>query len=526
MNREGIAFRLRNLFMPLIGLSAAFTAGYSFLNWFLVAKNGWLPIDEDLADIWLPGGMAWILVILLFQRRLHLLNLRDKRKNLPILYHFAAVAVVAVPAIIAQGYVRTATGDITHVADTALIPSDSPSKFYVADNVCMHLNRPVSHGFTSISGRGQTLAFSLYVMAPVCGATGTTDQKNIWLGLRFHQTMSNSASEADKNAAYDAFVRGSLQSFNAEDPRNYQYLETLGHNSDRKRFDKTLREAGYALPLHVILAPHLERFEDRTGDRLEWLLGSIVFGPLVWLAMIFLRPIDKTKIDGPLDAHSHMKSHPRYAWLNIFTASRSSYGLPVLFMTNIAVFLVMAFSGLGVQHFDSDDLMAWGANYRPAIHGLGTFRLITSQFVHGGFIHLINNLYGLVFAGLFLLPVVTKWRLIACYLVCGLGGSIASVLVHPATVSVGASGAIFGLFGILLTLLLLRDARLENARALIFLNAAIFVALNLAIGAATPGIDNAAHLGGLLTGALVAAGLCLSHRLRLSRMATRPASAG
>jgi rhomboid protease GluP len=137
----------------------------------------------------------------------------------------------------------------------------------------------------------------------------------------------------------------------------------------------------------------------------------------------------------------------------------------------------------------------------------------------------MNNLYGLLFAGLFLVPVVRKARLIACYLFCGLGGSIASVLVHPATISIGASGAIFGLFGMLLTLVLLRDTRLEQTRKSIVLNAGIFVALNLVIGAATPGIDNAAHLGGLLTGVLLAAGIFMSQRLRLSRMPIRPSSA-
>jgi rhomboid protease GluP len=185
----------------------------------------------------------------------------------------------------------------------------------------------------------------------------------------------------------------------------------------------------------------------------------------------------------------------------------------------------MAFAGLGVVSFESDDLLTWGANYRPAIHGLGLFRLIASQFVHGGLIHLMNNLYGLLFAGLFLIPVVRNARLIACYLLYGLGGSITSVLVHPATISIGASGAIFGLFGTLLTLVLLGDTRLEQTRKLMFLNAGIFVALNLLVGAATPGIDNAAHAGGLLAGVLLATGIFLSHRVRLSRMATRSASA-
>jgi rhomboid protease GluP len=332
--------------------------------------------------------------------------------------------------------------------------------------------------------------------------------------------MSNSTSDSDKNFAYDAFIRKSLQSFNAEDARNYQFLETLGHNSDRKRFDKTLQMEASNLPSLIILIPHREPFEKRTGDRLAWLVGSIVCSPLLWLVLVFIRPIEKTQVERAHEIHKHGTLHP-HGWLKSFTSSKGDYGLPVLLFTNIAVFLAMALAGLGVMSFDSDDLLAWGANYRPAIHGLGVFRLITSQFVHGGLIHLINNLYGLLFAGLFLMPVVTRWHLIVCYLLCGLGGSIASVSVHPATISIGASGAIFGLFGILLTLLLLRDARLEQTRKYILLNAGIFVVFNLVIGAASPGIDNAAHLGGLLTGALLATGLFLFHRFRVPRIARR-----
>jgi membrane associated rhomboid family serine protease len=383
----------------------------------------------------------------------------------------------------------------------------------------------VGHGFITTGGKGnQTLNFDLYLLAPVCSEGGITNQRLVWLGLKFHRSMSNSASKADKNVAYDEFVKESLHSFNAEDPRDYKFLETLGHNSDRKRFEKTLQLANYDLPSAMILIQHREPFEKRTGDRLAWLIGSIVCGPLLWLVLVFIRPIERAQ-----GAHAHeihqQGTNQSYGWLRTFSTFNGDYGLPLLLLTNIAVFLVMAFAGLGVVSFDSDDLLAWGANYRPAIHGLGVFRLIASQFVHGGLIHLMNNLYGLLFAGLFLIPVAAKGRLIACYLLCGLGGSIASVLVHPATISIGASGAIFGLFGILMTLVLLRDTRLERTRKLIFINAGIFVALNLLIGAATPGIDNAAHLGGLLVGVLLGIGIFLSHRSRSSRIATRPAFA-
>jgi rhomboid protease GluP len=72
--------------------------------------------------------------------------------------------------------------------------------------------------------------------------------------------------------------------------------------------------------------------------------------------------------------------------------------------------------------------------------------------------------------------------------------------MHPATVSVGASGAIFGLFAMLLVHLVLGDEKLVQVRARLLPGILVFVALNLLIGATSQGIDNAAHIGGLLAG--------------------------
>lgn len=125
------------------------------------------------------------------------------------------------------------------------------------------------------------------------------------------------------------------------------------------------------------------------------------------------------------------------------------------------------------------------------------------MFLHGGLIHLLMNLYGLLIAGSLLEPVIGSFRLMAAYLLTGLAGSIASVLFHPATVSVGASGAIFGLFGLLLVAMAMGDARVVALRRVLMTNILFFVGLNLALGFMLPGIDNAAHIGGFLMGALL-----------------------
>ena len=193
MNRQIINTKLRRIVLPLIVLSAVFTLGYSFLNWLLVVKTGFIPLDEDIVDLWLPGALAWILVIILIQPRLRLLKIRDKRNNLPSLYHFAAVAVVAVPALVAQGYVKTATGDVTHVGDADRIATSPRTKFYVADNICMHLDKPTSHGFATITGKGNNfLKFDFYVLAPICSMTAESSAPGqVWLGFKYHHSMNN-----------------------------------------------------------------------------------------------------------------------------------------------------------------------------------------------------------------------------------------------------------------------------------------------------------------------------------------------
>ncbi len=200
-----------------------------------------------------------------------------------------------------------------------------------------------------------------------------------------------------------------------------------------------------------------------------------------------------------------LKSKGGTAWrgLEFFIPRPKAYALPLLFDTNVLIFVAMALAGVGFIRVDSDDLLAWGANYRPALHGFGLFRLVSSQFVHAGVIQLLNNMHGLLFAGIFLAGITGNPRLIFCYLVTGFFGSIASAVIHPATVSVGTSGAIFGLFGILLRLSALNDKRLEGLRRFVLINMGIFVSINLLIGAGSSGIDNAAHLGGLTTGVVL-----------------------
>jgi membrane associated rhomboid family serine protease len=122
------------------------------------------------------------------------------------------------------------------------------------------------------------------------------------------------------------------------------------------------------------------------------------------------------------------------------------------------------------------------------------YRLLTSMFLHYGALHLAVNMWALWVLGRSLESVLGPVRFLALYLVSGLGGSVAVYFFTPYAAAVGASGAIFGLFAALFVVLKRLD---RDASSLIPL-----LVINLAISFA-PGISLAAHVGGLVTGAVV-----------------------
>ena len=122
----------------------------------------------------------------------------------------------------------------------------------------------------------------------------------------------------------------------------------------------------------------------------------------------------------------------------------------VLIVLNVLVFLMMVLQGVSIFSPTADSVLRWGADYGPlTLHGQW-WRMVVSTFLHFGLIHLLFNMFVLFSIGLFLESLAGRVPFVVLYLVCGLGGSAASLAWHPSIVSAGASGAIFGLYGALL----------------------------------------------------------------------------
>jgi membrane associated rhomboid family serine protease len=180
------------------------------------------------------------------------------------------------------------------------------------------------------------------------------------------------------------------------------------------------------------------------------------------------------------------------------------YCVPTLLVANAAVFLLMVVHSRELFLPDTLTLVDWGANYGPRTLGGEPWRLLTSMFVHGGLVHIIFNMWALFVIGALIERLTGNLGFAVVYFLAGLTGSLASVWWSPVRVSVGASGAIFGLVGALLALLLhSRDQMPHELWRHMRSNAIRFVVINILFGFAVPVIDQAAHLGGLIGGFVV-----------------------
>lgn len=179
---------------------------------------------------------------------------------------------------------------------------------------------------------------------------------------------------------------------------------------------------------------------------------------------------------------------------------------------NVIVFLI-ELAGGGAGQFSGSGSVIQDAGLRgPDIASGDWWRVITGGFLHAGFLHLLFNMYVLYVAGSILEPGIGTPRFLAIYFVSLVAGSLGALIVDPNSLTVGASGAIFGLMAAVI--IVARGRGVEQLAQ----QFGVFIILNLALTFAIPGISVGGHIGGLVGGALAALLVIFVER----RMSGRP----
>lgn len=568
--------KLRLIYYPFLLNAVGFILIYSFLNGWLTIQTTTISVKEEVTDLWLPLTLPFVLLAILLRSKINLLNLKPKPRldlskrrttradNLPLLYLIIAGFAIGIPSLLLQGYLRTSMGKLTPLQSISQIRENKLTRYYTAKNFYIDTSLASFKNISWVSGKNnQYLNYTIYIACPMfdkkpavvshedevvkigpapaplkpitdsmvidshTGQDGDSrPEKSLlednplpqaWTCVKYTEQISNRLGASEEKEKWKAFFESSLEDFSHKDFNQLAYLDRIGNTDDRDYYEKDIIKNPYfstiPSPL-LILEPRFTAFEARNGHKLGWVFGAFGIGALVWLIMLAIPKLKESVLEGEENAVTSKTGMGSIDLQEVKTLllPRPGYtATPVIIDLNIIVFILLVLSGKGFLNFQSTDLLACGANYRPLTAGAGQWwRLLTSTFLHAGIMHLLFNMAGLLFAGILLEPALGKKRLAAVYLLTGIAASLTSLWWHPATVSVGASGAIFGLYGVFLALLSTRFFPPVFKKAFT-VSVLIFVGGNLLMGLAG-GIDNAAHIGGLISG--LAAGYILYPRLK------------
>lgn len=172
-----------------------------------------------------------------------------------------------------------------------------------------------------------------------------------------------------------------------------------------------------------------------------------------------------------------------------------------LIVLNALIFVVSAGMAGNPMQIGTAVLVKLGANHAPLVMQGEAWRLAAAMFLHGGVLHIGLNMFALYQAGQVVERLFGAAAFLLLYLGAGLAGNVASIWWNPAGISVGASGAVFGVYGALLGYLRAQPGSLPlSVFRQIRSSTLAFIGYSLFAGIAIPGIDNAAHVGGLLGG--------------------------
>jgi rhomboid protease GluP len=511
---NNIGSKIKEVYLPFLVVSIGTILFYNLFRWTLDIKLGILPLKEDLLNYWIPFSLPWIPILIWLRRRIRILNIRGKRDNGYFGYQFAMVAAIAVPIIISQNYIEKASFALVSISSPYEVINETNEKYFDISSFQVSKNASLPYVTARTSGRNnESLYFYLYLACPF------DYSENVWYGVKYSKNLSNHVSDDKKNSEYRIFVEKSEREFDTYDFQKVKYFEKLGYSNDRDGFIEAIKEKNPDVKEseQIILIPKSDVFEERLGNTFPWIFGSFGIGALVLLLMVVIPKIDEKELrdfkkDKPL------KEDDLKDMLEFLDPRGPNKATAILLLLNIAVFVIMIFAGLNIVSPSPKELLEIGGNRRFEVMNGEYWRLFTSIFIHGGLMHLFMNLYGLGLGASLLEGILGRTQLVISFIVCGILASIASIYWHENTVSVGASGAIFGLYGLVLAFTVFKIYP-THMRGMTWMLLGLYAGVSLLFGF-SGGIDNAAHFGGLISGFILGGILILTQREQLIKNAS------
>ena len=501
-----LLLKLRLIFWPFVRLLLVVAAGYAGVVWLLAVALGATPDLSFLSQYWKVLGISSVAILLFLRPRIHLLRV-GKNERLRMLFYLLALLAISVAAGSAADALVEGSRSLVGLNSVNDLPRHAGHHGYTLRECYVAKTRITVEKQYSNGKKGTTL--TLFLTAPLLRTAADTLRGGTfaWLGIT-DQTTEPERSSGETAVRFREFTDAAIAEFQL---RPSAYLVRVSPSPGLLAAVRRHPAGGQLKSDPVIFVARHEPFSQRASMPLGWLIRALPGIVGVFLLFLLCFPLNHSHLQRyqetgrfPTDIDGEALAVVR------FLRPRPGFRLtPLLLALNLAVFGLMAGSGLGVMEFGAPDLVRWGATSGPAVRAGEWWRLLTGAFVHAGLLHLLHNLWGLGFAGWALERVVGGRRLGLVYGFAALAGGLISLWWRPDGLSVGASGGIMGLYGFGLVLTWrAKGAELPVELAIFRTVAGLFVIVSVLLGIAQVRIDGAAHLGGLAMGILLG-GVCV-----------------
>jgi len=495
---------LRHIIPTFLVIALCTILGLAFTRWLVTIQYDIVNIKEEFWTIWIPLGLPWIPILIWLRPRFRVLLFRPSFDG-NFFFQFISAGTITACLLVSQNYLTTSTGKLQQLSNINEIDKVEKARYYKLNKFTVAPFYGTSYTDFRTSGKyNETLNINIYFAAPIfANSTQRIEiQPKQWYGVKYKEHISNKLSDEEKERLYKVFFGECVQKMNHYNYYDLDHFERTPTSDHKKCYLKAI-ENRINKPTDntfIVLEPIKERFEDRNGTKFLWIFGSFGIGFAALLIALMFPAYSDTERKRFLQGKKP-KQDELIDMLNYLIPKGEHFATSIILDLNLLVFILMIFSGVNFISPNGRELLEWGANRRFETTNGEWWRLLTSMFLHGGIVHLILNITGLVIAAIFVEPLLGRKKYFILYILSGLCGSLASIWWYSNTISVGASGAIFGLYGAILGLTLTKAFPKGQGGGILFF-IGIYVVINLLWGL-TGGIDNAAHIGGLLSGAIL-----------------------
>ncbi|MCD7901014.1 MAG: rhomboid family intramembrane serine protease [Bacteroides sp.] len=498
--------KLRFIFLPFFLCAIGILIGYTFLHWLLIIRLDLFQPQEIYLEFVFPGIICTLIGCFYLRRKIKLFyNPRPHD-----FYTILCVMGLLVPTMIAQSYLMKQQGRLIEMDTPDKIDSQHQVKYYSIENSVIPKAATGAYVSRSNADRhGNKIMITVYFVTPLLTNPdlGELHTHNNWIATSFKRKFSNTAfddKEIQKKEIQE-FINEAFFKFERY-PFTTKYLVNLRTDNNWNHYLSAAQNSNHYVGKEniVILEEIIGEYETRTGNSFVWIFRSLAIANLIWLLITLFTPV----FEGDMRIYRLPASEKKTLYTKFTVNWRSLYSLKFYWATssiifvNIVVFILLLFDGIDLSSPQADELIKWGASFGPLIREGEWWRLFTCIFLHAGVVHLVYNMLSLALIGWFTEREVGSFRFFLIYLLTGIAGSYCSFLFHESTVSVGASGAIFGMYGLGAALSINRYFS-KDTIGILLLFGLPYMAINLIYGLLVSDIDMSAHLGGMACGFVI-----------------------